>query len=300
MGTFRYKNEYYKVCPPDVDSFSLDVILLEKFMQRTFVYATIKYSVVTSVKYGVHTFSQTYWKHYPTALRYLLQDYVFRGQIYFRIFSSRVVVYTLLVLLQENNVIQSIYGSDIGTLLWDFLIEISRLMYNEIPGLHTRILRPDSLDSDLSFTVIQTHSLDLLGPEFCNRNPQFVGDQHPIQMSQLINSVYGDGILSDVWPETTFHNMGGLSNNLEGFTTNEIEKFVGEVFDDVASDFVETSSNLPINYPKLNRKKCILIYMLGMSLYRMHKFNCEALSSTIVPINNELPEILEFTDPGLF
>jgi hypothetical protein len=81
----------------------------------------------------------------------------------------------------------------------------------------------------------------------------------------------------------------------------EIEKFIGTCFDANVGEILAAKKSLPINYPKLNKKSCILIYMLGMSLFRLRTENCQSLSNCIVPmIEVPVEESIFFVDPALF
>jgi hypothetical protein len=81
----------------------------------------------------------------------------------------------------------------------------------------------------------------------------------------------------------------------------EIENFVGKYFDAHIGGVLAAKNSLPINFPTLNKKSCILIYMLGMSLFRMRTANCQSLANCIVPVVKTPADApILFMDPALF
>jgi hypothetical protein len=105
-------------------------------------------------------------------------------------------------------------------------------MSKTIPDLYCRMLYPaasDSVTTGLAFTVIQKHSLDLLGPDFFSNKPQFVGNGQPVDLTELIRCVYQNTLPSD------FHVQ--RVRNLEGFSILQIENFIGDILMPIPAGF---------------------------------------------------------------
>jgi hypothetical protein len=224
------------------------------FSARAFFYDNCRYTTQVSYKDLVYSRSEIFCKYAFHGLARVMSSVVVKFHSYFLLFTSESVVYGIIIILQQNLCIHQCYGSDLGSLLYDVLVEVSRIYSDEIFGFYSKIMYPSSTNSsipDFGFvfngaTENFHHKINMLiGPDFLPN----LTDNPPFQTHLM--QIYEKQIPYQALP-------------LKGISLMEANTYL-------ATNIPRLIAGNPmiIQFPELNRKTCIMIHILGTIFYRI-------------------------------